>query len=92
MLLASSLRGDAQRAAKLPYAADRAFAPVILTGRSPNVLLVTLEALQERRDLVAAARRSPGQAHLHLVRQRTSAHLAGELFANLAEVDLMHVP
>lgn len=78
---------------KLPYATDKAFAPVILIGRSPNVLVVKAESPYKTvKDIVAAAKGAPGKLTFASQGNGTSAHLAGELFKNLAKVDLTHVP
>jgi tripartite-type tricarboxylate transporter receptor subunit TctC len=78
---------------KLPYPGIRAFAPVILMGRSPNVLLVNAsKPFRSVADLVAAARKDPGALTYASFGNATSAHLAGALFAHLTDVDLTHVP
>jgi tripartite-type tricarboxylate transporter receptor subunit TctC len=78
---------------KLPYPGIRAFAPVILMGRSPNVLLVNAsKPFRSVADLVAAARKDPGALTYASFGNATSAHLAGALFAHLTGVDLTHVP
>ena len=78
---------------RLPYATDKAFAPVILIGRSPNVLVVKAESPYKTvKDIVAAAKGAPGKLTFASQGNGTSAHLAGELFKNLAKVDLTHVP
>lgn len=78
---------------KLPYATDKAFAPVILVGRSPNILVVRPDSpYKSVSDLVAAAKAAPGKLNFASQGNGTSAHLAGELFKNLAKVNLTHVP
>jgi tripartite-type tricarboxylate transporter receptor subunit TctC len=78
---------------KLPYATDKAFTPVILIGRSPNVLVVRPDSPYKTvRDLLAAAKASPGKLTFASQGNGTSAHLAGELFKNLGRADLTHVP
>jgi tripartite-type tricarboxylate transporter receptor subunit TctC len=78
---------------KLPYATDKAFAPVILVGRSPNILVVKPDSpLKSVKDLIAAAKAAPGKLNFASQGNGTSAHLAGELFENLAKVNLTHVP
>lgn len=78
---------------KLPYATDKAFAPVILIGRSPNVLVVRPDSpYKSVQDIIAAARAKPKKLTFASQGNGTSAHLAGELFKNLAKVDLTHVP
>jgi tripartite-type tricarboxylate transporter receptor subunit TctC len=79
--------------ASLPYATDKAFAPVILVGRSPNVLVVRSDSpYKSVSDVIAAAKKSPGKLTYASFGNGTSAHLAGELFTNLAKVDMVHVP
>jgi tripartite-type tricarboxylate transporter receptor subunit TctC len=78
---------------KLPYAWDKAFAPVTLVGRGPNVLVVRADSPYKTvKDLVAAAKAAPGKLSYASFGNGTSAHLAGELFGNLAKVQLTHVP
>jgi tripartite-type tricarboxylate transporter receptor subunit TctC len=78
---------------KLPYASDTAFAPIVLIGRSPNVLVVRADSpLKSVRDLIAAARSQPKKYTFASQGNGTSAHLAGELFKSLAKVELTHVP
>lgn len=78
---------------KLPYATDKAFSPVILLGRSPNILVVKPDSpYKSVKELVAAAKAAPGKLNFASQGNGTSAHLAGELFKNLAKVNLTHVP
>lgn len=78
---------------KLPYQTDKAFAPVILIGRSPNVLVVRADSpYKSVRDIIHAAHAKPGQLSFASQGPGTSAHLAGELFKSLAGVDLNHIP
>lgn len=78
---------------KLPYATDKAFAPVMLVGRSPNVLVVRKDSPYKTvQDVIAAAKAKPGQISFASQGPGTSAHLAGELFKRLAHVDLNHIP
>jgi tripartite-type tricarboxylate transporter receptor subunit TctC len=77
----------------LPYAWEKAFAPVILVGRGPNVLVVPAESpYKSVGDVIAAARASPGKLTYASFGNGTSAHLAGEMFTNLAKVEMTHVP
>ncbi|WP_441622824.1 MULTISPECIES: tripartite tricarboxylate transporter substrate binding protein [unclassified Cupriavidus] len=78
---------------KLPYATDKAFSPVVLVGRSPNVLVVRPDSPYKTvQDLISAARARPGKISFASQGPGTSAHLAGELFKSLAKVDLNHIP
>lgn len=78
---------------KLPYANDAAFAPVALIGRGPNVLAVRADSsFRTVEDIIAAARAKPGSLTYASQGNGTSAHLAGEMFDNLAKVKMIHVP
>ena len=79
--------------ATLPYSTETAFAPVILIGRSPNVLVVRADSpYRSVKDVIAAAKASPGKLTYASFGNGTSAHLAGELFTNLAKLSMVHVP
>jgi len=79
--------------AKLPFDSDKDFAPVALVGTSPNVLVVRPDRPWGTvLELVDSAKAKPGTLAYGSFGNGTSAHLAGALFANLAKVDLLHVP
>jgi len=78
---------------KLPFANDTAFAPVFLVGRGPNVLVVRpASPFKTIQDVLAAAKANPGKLTYASQGAGTSAHLAGEMFDNLAKVKTVHVP
>ncbi|MFZ2738890.1 MAG: tripartite tricarboxylate transporter substrate binding protein [Burkholderiaceae bacterium] len=78
---------------KLPYAHDSAFTPIMLMGRSPNILVVRPDSpIKSVQDLIATAKVSPKPLTFASQGNGTSAHLAAELFKNLAKLDLMHIP
>ncbi len=78
---------------KLPYVQDIAFAPVMLVGRSPNVLVVRADSpFKSVQDIIAAAKAQPGKLSFASQGAGTSAHLAGELFKNLTATNLTHIP
>ena len=78
---------------KLPYDTNTAFAPVVLVGRGPNVLVVRAESPYKTiQDLIAAAKADPKKLTYASQGNGTSAHLAGEMFTNLAKVQMTHVP
>jgi tripartite-type tricarboxylate transporter receptor subunit TctC len=78
---------------KLPFDTDKAFTPVILVGRGPNVLVVRPESPYKTvADVIAAAKANPGKLTFASQGNGTSAHLAGEMFKNFAKVDITHVP
>ena len=78
---------------KMPFDTEKAFDPVVLIGRSPNILVVPASSPYKNiKDLVAAAKADPGKLTFASQGVGTSAHLAGELFNNLAGVNMTHVP
>lgn len=79
--------------AKLPYSQDKDFAPVILVGVSPNVVVVSADSPYKTfADFLAAAKANPGKLSYASQGGGTSAHLAGELFNSIAGTKLTHVP
>jgi len=79
--------------AKLPYDTQKAFAPVVLLARGPNVLVVRADSpFKSVAEVVAAARANPGKLTYASQGNGTSAHLAGEMFTNLAKVQMTHIP
>jgi len=79
--------------AKLPYDPHKDFAPVALIARSFNIVVVNPKSpFQSIADLIAAAKADPGKLSYGTFGTGTSAHLAGELFKNMAKVDLTTVP
>ncbi|MDR6538018.1 tripartite tricarboxylate transporter substrate binding protein [Variovorax soli] len=78
---------------KLPYNYEKGFAPVMLVGVSPNVLVVRADSpFKSVRDVIAAAKAHPGKLSFASQGAGTSAHLAGELFKNLTKTDITHIP
>jgi len=79
--------------AKLPYDTFAAFAPVALVARSFNIVVVNPKLpINNVQDLIAVATAKPGAINFGSYGLGTSAHLAGELFNKLANVNLTHVP
>ena len=79
--------------AKLPYDPHRDFAPVALIARSFNIVVVNPKSpFQSIADLIAAAKADPDKLSYGTFGTGTSAHLAGELFKDMAKVNLTMVP
>ena len=78
---------------KLAYDPQRDFQPVTLIGSSPYVLALhpAVPALNVKA-LIALAREKPGHLRYASAGNATLGHLAGELFASLARIQLAHVP
>jgi tripartite-type tricarboxylate transporter receptor subunit TctC len=79
--------------ASLPYDPVRDFSPIALIASSPYALVVTptLEA-RSVGELIALAKRKPGVLNYGSAGPASLAHLASALFANLADIQLTHVP
>jgi tripartite-type tricarboxylate transporter receptor subunit TctC len=64
-----------------------------LIGKGPNVLVVRADSpFKTVKDVLEAARAKPGKLTYASQGNGTSAHLAGEMFNNLAKVQMTHVP
>ncbi len=77
----------------LPYDPLRDFAPVTLLVRAHNVLVAhpSLPA-KNVRELIALAKKAPGQINYASTGSGSSGHLAMELFRSMAGIELTHVP
>lgn len=71
----------------------RDFEPIAQLYLIPNVLLVANAlAVRNVAELVAMARERPGQLNFASSGVGTTLHLGGELFRQLANIDIVHVP
>jgi tripartite-type tricarboxylate transporter receptor subunit TctC len=78
---------------RLPYDPFRDFAPVAMLARSVNVLVVTPGLpVNSVRELIDYAKANPGKLNFSSSGIGASSHLAGELFKQVAGVDIVHVP
>ena len=79
---------------KLSYDPIKDFAPVSLLAVVPNVLVTnaTQPDVKTAKDVIAAARKTPGKLTYASAGNGTSIHLAGEVFTSLAQVDMLHGP
>jgi tripartite-type tricarboxylate transporter receptor subunit TctC len=77
----------------LPYDPIRDFAPVAMIGSQPYVLVLH-PALPARNlaELIALAKAKPGTLNYGSAGIASLAHLATELFASMAGVNIIHVP
>jgi len=78
---------------RLPYDIEKDFVPVSFGAMFPIILVahpsVPAKNVQE---LIALAKKSPGKVAYASAGNGGGTHLAGELFAALAGVELLHVP
>ena len=78
---------------KLPYDPHKDFAAVALIARSFNIVVVNPKSsFRTIADLIAAAKANPDKLSYGTFGVGTSAHLAGELFKDMAKVNLTAVP
>jgi len=79
--------------ARLPFDADRDFAPVVLLTKTPHVLLVnTSLPATTVPEFVALAKARPGSLNFGSGGAGSSMHLASELLKDVAGIDVRHVP
>ena len=78
---------------RLPYDAQRDFAPITLAAIGPNLLVVhpSVPATTVK-ELIALAKARPGQLQYASPGAGTVQHLAAESFKLQAKVDMLHVP
>jgi tripartite-type tricarboxylate transporter receptor subunit TctC len=78
---------------KLPYDPARDFAPIILVGSSPNMLVVHPGVpAKTPAELVAHIRANPGKVSFGSPGNGSSGHIVGEQFKLMHKLDLVHVP
>ncbi|MSQ50597.1 MAG: tripartite tricarboxylate transporter substrate binding protein [Betaproteobacteria bacterium] len=77
----------------LPYDVLRDFAPISMLFVTPVFLVVHPSTpATSVRELISLARSNPGKYAFASLGRGTSAHLAGETFKTMAQIDLLHVP
>ncbi|WP_213770562.1 tripartite tricarboxylate transporter substrate binding protein [Bradyrhizobium sp. dw_78] len=77
----------------LAFDVKKDFAPIALTARIPNVLVVNPSVPGNNvADFIAYAKANPGKLNFGSSGNGTSPHIAGELFNVLAGVNMTHVP
>ena len=90
---ASTLAVAASLNPHLSYDPIKGFSPISLIGSSPYVLAVhPAVAANNIKELIALAKARPGQINYASAGNASLAHLAGELFAGMADVKLNHIP
>ena len=79
--------------AHMAYDPSQAFTPIAVLALFPNVLVVHPPfAAASVRDVVTAAKARPGAIAFASSGNGSAQHLAGALFEDLAQIDLLHVP
>ena len=77
---------------KVPYDSERDFVPVSLIATGPNILVVNPDTpVKTLGELIEYARANPGKVNFGSSGPGSVAHLSGEMFKNLAKVDITHI-
>lgn len=78
---------------KLPYQADKDFAPISLIIVVPTVLVVHPSVpARSVKELIALAKARPGALNYGSAGNGTDNHLTAEVFKHAAKIDALHVP
>ena len=82
---------------KMPYDAVRDFTPITLVAQVPNVLVMNSDTaarlgIRSLPELVAYAKKHPGQLNYGSGGNGSAGHLAGEMFKAQAGVFVVHIP
>jgi tripartite-type tricarboxylate transporter receptor subunit TctC len=78
---------------KLNYDPIKAFTPVAILAKAPNVLVTRPDfPAKSVKDLIALAKKQPGKLQYASAGIGSFMHLGPELFKQMAGVDILHVP
>ena len=76
-----------------PFNIERDFVPITMLAKAPNVLVANAQSkVGNVRELIAQAKSKPNQFSYASPGIGSGLHLAGELFKQLTDTDLLHVP
>ncbi len=79
--------------AKLPFDAIKDFTPITQVSTGPAVLIASNDFPgKTAKDVIAMAKASPGKLNFAIGGVGTSLHMAGDLFKNMAGIDIVNVP
>jgi tripartite-type tricarboxylate transporter receptor subunit TctC len=78
---------------KLPYDADRSFAPIVMIGQNPFLFIVNATVpATTLGEFVALARAKPGKINYATVGAASQSHLVTELFSQRAGIKMQQIP
>ncbi|HEY0331244.1 MAG TPA: tripartite tricarboxylate transporter substrate binding protein [Rhodopseudomonas sp.] len=78
---------------KLPYDTRKDFSPVAEVASAANALIVTKDfPAHSVQELIAMAKQSPGKYSFGSTGIGGANHLSGELFKQMAGIDIVHIP
>src|SRR5450756_160206 len=78
---------------KLPYDTRKDFSPIAVVATAPNALFVNKDfPANTVAELIAMARKDPGKLSFGSSGIGGANHLSGELFKQMAGIDIVHIP
>ena len=78
---------------RVPYNVERDFAPIVLVGVTPNLLICNdKQSAKTVKDIVELCRKNPGKISFGSAGNGSAQHLALEMFKLAAKIDAIHVP
>jgi tripartite-type tricarboxylate transporter receptor subunit TctC len=78
---------------KLPYDTRKDFSPIAVVATAPNALFVNKDfPAKTVAELVAMAKKDPGKLSFGSTGIGGANHLSGEMFKQMAGIDLVHIP
>jgi tripartite-type tricarboxylate transporter receptor subunit TctC len=78
---------------KLPYDTQKEFSPIAVVASAPNALVVNKDfPAKNVADLIAMAKKDPNKLSFGSAGIGGANHLSGELFKQMAGIDIVHVP
>lgn len=93
MLTSSTFIGNSAVVKDLPYDAVTSFTPVLQLAKGPLIVAVSPRTpYQSVAELVAAAKAAPGKINYGTAGVGSINHMASEMFAGLAKIEMTHVP
>jgi tripartite-type tricarboxylate transporter receptor subunit TctC len=77
----------------LPYDTQKDFSPIAVVATAPNALVVTKDfPAKTVAELITMAKKEPGKLSFGSAGVGGANHLSGELFKEMAGVDIAHIP
>jgi tripartite-type tricarboxylate transporter receptor subunit TctC len=77
----------------VPYDPVKNFSPIIIVCNAPNILAVHPSVpVQSMKELIEYAKKNPGKLYYGTTGVGSTHHLAGLLLAQMANIDIEHVP
>ena len=77
----------------LGFNVQKDFVPIIVYARSPAMLVVSVASpYQSVKDLIEAAKKSPGKLTFASAGEGSVQHIMGEKFQRAAGIELLHIP